>query len=211
MPGRIIQAIKRVGTRNPVFMLDEVDKVGSDWRGDPSSALLEVLDPQQNHAFRDHYLDVDFDLSDVMFITTANMIEPIPEPLRDRMEIIRLDGYTEYEKLHIARNYLIRRQVEANGLRPEEVTFTDEGLRGIIREHTREAGVRNLEREIGRACRKVATRIASGRDDGAVVVDEAKGREFLGKPKYFEEVAQRTETPGVATGQGARHRREPLA
>jgi ATP-dependent Lon protease len=200
MPGRIIQAIKRVGTRNPVFMLDEVDKIGMDWRGDPSSALLEVLDPQQNHAFRDHYLDVDFDLSDVMFITTANLLEPIPEPLRDRMEIIQLDGYTEYEKLYIARGYLIPRQMKTNGLQPGEVEFTDDGLRRIIQDYTREAGVRNLEREIGRACRKVATLVAAGKTDGAVVIHPEKVREFLGKPKYFEEAAQRCETPGVATG-----------
>jgi ATP-dependent Lon protease len=200
MPGRIIQAIKRVGTRNPVFMLDEVDKIGMDWRGDPSSALLEVLDPQQNHAFRDHYLDVDFDLSDVMFITTGNLLEPIPEPLRDRMEIIQLDGYTEYEKLHIARGYLIPRQTKANGLQAGEIEFTDDGLRQIIQDYTREAGVRNLEREIGRACRKVATLVASGKTDGNVVVGPDKVREFLGKPRYFEEVAARTDTPGVATG-----------
>jgi ATP-dependent Lon protease len=199
MPGRIIQAIKRVGTRNPVFMLDEVDKIGMDWRGDPSSALLEVLDPQQNHAFRDHYLDVDFDLSDVMFITTANLLEPIPAPLRDRMEIIQLDGYTEYEKIRIAQGYLIPRQMRTNGLQDGEIEFTEEGLRTIIRDYTREAGVRNLEREIGRVCRKVATQVAAGKLDGSVVVTPEKVREFLGKPRFFFEAAQRTETPGVAT------------
>ncbi|MGC8839093.1 MAG: endopeptidase La [Anaerolineae bacterium] len=199
MPGRIIQAIRRAGTRNPVFMLDEVDKIGMDWRGDPASALLEVLDPQQNHAFRDHYLDVDFDLSDVIFITTANQLETIPPPLRDRMEILRLDGYTEYEKLHIAKGYLIPRQVQANGLREDEVTFTEEALRLIIRDYTREAGVRNLEREIGRVCRKVAVRIASGETTHVEVTPE-KVREFLGKPRFFFEAAERTETPGVATG-----------
>lgn len=199
MPGRIIQAIKRVGTRNPVFMLDEVDKIGMDWRGDPSSALLEVLDPEQNHTFRDHYLDVDFDLSEVMFITTANLLEPIPEPLRDRMETIRLDGYTEYEKIKIAQGYLIPRQVRANGLWEEEIEFPEEGLRAIIRDYTREAGVRNLEREIGRACRKVATQVAAGTVDGPVVVDSEEVREFLGKPRFFFEAAQRTEIPGVST------------
>lgn len=199
MPGRIIQAIKRVGTRNPVFMLDEVDKIGMDWRGDPSSALLEVLDPQQNHAFRDHYLDVDFDLSDVIFITTANLLETIPPALRDRMETIRLDGYTEYEKLHIANGFLIPRQRRVNGLREEEISFTDEAIRQIIRDYTREAGVRNLEREIGSVCRKVAVQIASG-EKTAVQVTPELVREYLGKAKYFFDAAQRPEIPGVATG-----------
>ena len=162
MPGRIMQAVKRAGTRNPVFMLDEIDKVGSDWRGDPSSALLEVLDPAQNATFRDHYLNVDFDLSDVMFITTANQLEPIPAPLRDRMEIIQLDGYTEYEKVKIAQEHLVKRQVAANGLREGEVVFTEEALQKIVQDYTREAGVRNLERQIGTICRKSAARIASG-------------------------------------------------
>jgi ATP-dependent Lon protease len=162
MPGRIMQAVKRAGSRNPVFMLDEIDKVGSDWRGDPSSALLEVLDPAQNGAFRDHYLNVDFDLSDVMFITTANQLEPIPAPLRDRMEIIHLDGYTEYEKVKIAQEHLVKRQLAANGLRPGEVVFPEDALRKIVQDYTREAGVRTLERQIGAICRKCVTRIAAG-------------------------------------------------
>ncbi len=199
MPGRIIQAIKRVGTRNPVFMLDEIDKIGMDWRGDPSSALLEVLDPQQNYAFRDHYLDVDFDLSDVIFITTANTLDTIPAPLRDRMEIIELEGYTEHEKLHIARGYLIPRQRRVNGLRKDEIHFTDEAIRTIIRDYTREAGVRNLEREIGSVCRKVAVKIAAGEVQRMEITPEMV-REFLGKPKYFFDAALRTEKPGVATG-----------
>jgi len=199
MPGRIIQAIKRVGTRNPVFMLDEIDKIGMDWRGDPSSALLEVLDPQQNYAFRDHYLDVDFDLSDVIFITTANTLDTIPPPLRDRMEIIGLEGYTEHEKLHIARGYLIPRQRRVNGLRKDEIEFTEEAIRTIIRDYTREAGVRNLEREIGSVCRKVAVKIAAGEVERMAITPELV-REFLGKPKYFFDAALRTEKPGVATG-----------
>ncbi|MCO6452699.1 MAG: endopeptidase La [Caldilineales bacterium] len=199
MPGRIIQAIKRTGTRNPVFMLDEVDKIGMDWRGDPSSALLEVLDPQQNNTFRDHYLDVDFDLSDVIFITTANTLETIPAPLRDRMEIISLEGYTEYEKLRIAEGYLVPRQRRANGLRKDEIAFTEDGLRMIIRDYTREAGVRNLEREIGQVCRKVAVKIAAG-DAELIEVRPADVREFLGKQKFFFDAGLRTERPGVATG-----------
>ncbi len=199
MPGRIIQAIKRAGARNPVFMLDEIDKVGMDWRGDPSSALLEVLDPQQNYAFRDHYLDVDFDLSDVIFITTANTMDTIPAPLRDRMEIIELEGYTEHEKLHIAHGYLIPRQRRVNGLRKDEISFTDEAIRTIIRDYTREAGVRNLEREIGSVCRKVAVKIAAGEVERMEITPELV-REFLGKPKYFFDAALRTEKPGVATG-----------
>lgn len=200
MPGRIIQAIKRTGVKNPVFMLDEVDKIGSGWRGDPSSALLEVLDPQQNHSFRDHYLDVDFDLSQVLFICTANTTSTIPAPLLDRMETINLDGYTEYDKLHIARKYLVPRQLRLNGLKQDEIEFTDDALRKIIRDYTREAGVRQLERQIGKACRKVATKIAGGdvEDTIEVVGDEVK--EFLGKPRYRFEAALRTERPGVATG-----------
>ncbi len=199
MPGRIIQAIKRVGARNPVFMLDEIDKVGMDWRGDPSSALLEVLDPQQNYAFRDHYLDVDFDLSDVIFITTANTMDTIPPPLRDRMEIIELEGYTEHEKLHIAQGYLIPRQRRVNGLRKDEIHFTEEAIRTIIRDYTREAGVRNLEREIGSVCRKVAVKIAAGEVERMTITPQVV-REFLGKPKYYFDAALRTEKPGVATG-----------
>ncbi len=200
MPGRIIQAIKRAGVKNPVFMLDEVDKIGADWRGDPSSALLEVLDPQQNHAFRDHYLDVDFDLSKVLFICTANTTTTIPAPLLDRMELIAIDGYTEYDKLHIARQYLVPRQVRLNGLLPEEIEFTEEGLRAIIRDYTREAGVRQLEREIGKVCRKVATRVAEGTLQEKMVITPEQVREFLGKPRYRFEAALRVERPGVATG-----------
>jgi len=200
MPGRIIQAIKRVGTMNPVFMLDEVDKLGADWRGDPSSALLEVLDPQQNHAFRDHYLDVDFDLSEVIFIGTANLLDPIPAPLRDRMEILTLDGYTEYEKVRIAQDYLLPRQLRVNGLRPGEVEIDEEGLRTIIRDYTRESGVRNLEREIGRVCRKVVTQIAANQPPASPLVTADQIREYLGKPRFFFEAALRTEKPGVATG-----------
>jgi len=199
MPGRIIQAIRRVGTKNPVFMLDEVDKLGSDWRGDPASALLEVLDPEQNREFRDHYLDVPFDLSEVMFITTANVLHTIPEPLRDRMEILELSGYTEEEKIKIAQQYLIPRQLRENALRPDEIEFTEEGIRRIIRDYTREAGVRNLERELGSICRKVVTKIAEGHK-GLVVITPEKVSEYLGKPKYFFEAAERTEVPGVATG-----------
>lgn len=200
MPGRIIQAIKRVGTKNPVFMLDEVDKIGADWRGDPSSALLEVLDPQQNHAFRDHYLDVDFDLSEVIFIGTANLLDPIPPPLRDRMEILTLDGYTEYEKVRIAQEYLLPRQLRVNGLREEEIQISEESLRTIIRDYTREAGVRNLEREIGRICRKIATQIAANTPPPSQEITPEQVREYLGKPRYFFEAALRTEKPGVATG-----------
>jgi len=208
MPGRIIQALKRVGTRNPVFMLDEVDKIGADWRGDPSSALLEVLDPQQNFAFRDHYLDIDFDLSEVMFIATANTLDTIPAPLRDRMEIIQLDGYTEYEKIEIAKNYLVLRQIKANGLTISEIEYTEDGLRQIIRDYTRESGVRNLEREIGRVARKVATKVAetvTKSDDDTdkskiVSIGPHEVREHLGKPKFQFEAAMRTEQAGVATG-----------
>jgi ATP-dependent Lon protease len=199
LPGRIIQALRRVESNNPVFMLDEVDKLGTDFRGDPAAALLEVLDPEQNREFRDHYLDVPFDLSQVMFITTANWLDPIPTPLRDRMEILRLSGYTETEKLHIAQDYLIPRQLRENGLRPDELRFTDGTLRKIIRDYTREAGVRNMEREIGRVCRKVVTHIAEG-DTDPVRVTVQDVPKFLKKPRYFPETALRTQSPGVATG-----------
>ena len=199
LPGRIIQAIKRAGTRNPVFMLDEVDKIGSDWRGDPSSALLEVLDPAQNHAFRDHYLDVDFDLSDVIFITTANTLETIPAPLRDRMEIIQLDGYTEYEKIKIAQGFLVPRQVKANGLREGEVTFSEEALRKTVQDYTREAGVRNLERQIGTICRKSAVKIAAGEVQTIAVTPEIV-REYLKRERFESEASEAIEIPGIATG-----------
>jgi ATP-dependent Lon protease len=201
LPGRIIQALRRVESKNPVFMIDEVDKLGKDFRGDPSSALLEVLDPEQNAEFRDHYLDVPFDLSQVMFITTANLLEPIPAPLRDRMEILKLSGYTETEKVRIAQGYLIPRQLRENGLWPEELSFTEDALRRIVRDYTREAGVRNLEREIGKVCRKIVTRIAEGNAESADITEE-NVQEFLGKRHYFSETALRTQVPGVATGLG---------
>ncbi len=201
LPGRILQAIRRVESRNPVFMLDEVDKLVFDFHGDPASALLEVLDPEQNVEFRDHYLEVAFDLSQVMFITTANSLETIPGPLRDRMEIIALAGYTDREKIAIAQQYLIPRQIRENGLMEREVSFTDESLRRIIRSYTREAGVRNLEREIGSVCRKVVTHIAEGKLSSVEITPELVV-EYLGRPKYFgnEEIAERTSLPGVATG-----------
>lgn len=201
MPGRILQAIRRVESRNPVFMLDEVDKLTYDFHGDPASALLEVLDPEQNVEFRDHYLEVGFDLSQVMFITTANLLDPIPAPLRDRMEIIMLSGYTENEKIEIAKGYLIPRQLRENGLRKNEVVFTRPALQKIIRSYTREAGVRNLEREIGGINRKVVTRIAEGKKKKVKITPQLV-REFLGRPVFFgnEEIAERTSIPGVATG-----------
>ncbi len=201
MPGRILQTIRRAETRNPIIMLDEVDKLGHDFRGDPASALLEVLDPEQNSEFRDHYLDVAFDLSEVMFITTANELDPIPSPLRDRMEIIQLSGYTEQEKVAIAEQYLVPRQKRENGLRPDEVKFEDSALLELVRDYTREAGVRTLEREIGRAMRKVVTQVAEG-TEGEVDIDSKTLREILGKPRYGyrEELAERTDRPGVATG-----------
>jgi ATP-dependent Lon protease len=200
LPGRIVRALKDAGTKNPVMMLDEVDKVGADWRGDPSSALLEVLDPAQNHTFRDHYLDVDLDLSEVLFISTANVAETIPGPLLDRMEVIRLDGYTEDEKVAIARYHLLTRQVERNGLQPDEVEVTDEALRTIVGDYTREAGVRNLEREIGKVLRKVATRLAGGELTPPVRIDAGDVRGYAGRQKFFFEAAERTSAPGVATG-----------
>jgi ATP-dependent Lon protease len=200
MPGRIVRALKEAGTKNPVIMLDEIDKVGADWRGDPSSALLEVLDPAQNNTFRDHYLEVDLDLSDVLFIPTANVWETIPGPLLDRMELVKLDGYTEQEKVGIARDHLLRRQVERNGLRPGEVEMGEETLLKIVADHTREAGVRNLEREIGKVLRKVATKVARGDITPPVVVLPADIEGYLGRAKFENEVAERTAVPGVATG-----------
>ena len=200
LPGRIVRALKDAGSKNPVMMLDEIDKVGADWRGDPSSALLEVLDPAQNHTFRDHYLDVDLDLSEVLFITTANVAETIPGPLFDRMEVIRIDGYTEDEKVAIAKHHLVARQRERNGLREDEVTFTDDALRAIVGDYTREAGVRNLERELGKALRKVATRIAGRQAEAPVTIGGDDVREYLGRQKFFFEAAERTAVPGVATG-----------
>jgi ATP-dependent Lon protease len=200
LPGRVIQALRRVETKNPVFMLDEVDKLGMDFRGDPTSALLEVLDPEQNREFRDHYLDVPFDLSQVMWITTANQLEPIPGPLRDRMEILMLSSYTEGEKMQIAKGYLIPRQIKENGLRPGEVAFDDEALKTLIRSYTREAGVRNLERQVGAVCRKVVTRVSEGKLTTASL-SKKDVADYLGKPEYYytEEVAERTALAGVAT------------
>jgi ATP-dependent Lon protease len=201
LPGRILQALRRVESTNPVFMLDEVDKLSTSFQGDPASALLEVLDPEQNVEFRDHYLEVAYDLSQVMFITTANWIDNIPGPLRDRMEIIRLSGYTEGEKIEIAKGYLIPRQLRENSLREGELKFTDEALKEIIHSYTREAGVRNLEREIGAVGRKVVTRIAEGKLDPVDITPELV-REYLGRPRFYdtEEIATRTSMPGVATG-----------
>jgi ATP-dependent Lon protease len=201
MPGTIVRALRDAGTRNPLFMIDEIDKMGSDWRGDPSSAMLEVLDPEQNATFRDHYLDVPFDLSHVMFITTANTLDTVPGPLRDRMEVIELAGYTEEEKLEIAKRYLVPRQVGRNGLKKSWIAFTDRALRTIVAEYTREAGVRNLEREIGTVCRKVARQVAEGNGKpGRTSITPARVRELLGKPRFIAEAKRRTQQPGVATG-----------
>jgi ATP-dependent Lon protease len=199
LPGRIIQGLRKCGTRNPIFMLDEVDKLGQDFRGDPSSALLEVLDPEQNFSFSDHYLDVPFDLSRIMFITTGNVLETIPGPLRDRMEVIELPGYTDDQKLLIARHHLIPRQVREHGLEPDQIEFDDGAVRAMIRRYTREAGLRNLERQIASVCRKVARRFAEG-DKTPVKVGEADIAGFLGPRKFFEEMAERTDRPGVAIG-----------
>ena len=200
LPGQIIQGLRRAESRNPVFILDEIDKLGSDFRGDPASALLEVLDPEQNSTFRDHYLDVPFDLSEVLFITTANVLDPIPAPLRDRMEVLEIPGYTEEEKLSIAQSHLIARQVENHGLKPDQVQFTESAIRQVIRGYTREAGVRNLEREIGSLCRKIARRRAEG-DESAIELDAARVVELLGAPRFIdEEMTERTKDPGVAIG-----------
>ena len=199
LPGRIIQGIRKCGFKNPVFMLDEVDKLGMDFRGDPSSALLEVLDPEQNYSFSDHYLEVPFDLSRVMFITTANILDPIPPALKDRMEVLDLTGYTDDEKLVITRKYLIPRQVEAHGLKAEKISFTDEAIRKIIQDYTREAGLRNLEREIASVCRAIAKEVAEGRDQMVSVVPEMI-HSFLGATRFHPEVAERISEPGVSTG-----------
>jgi ATP-dependent Lon protease len=200
LPGRLVRALRDAGTMNPVILLDEVDKLGADWRGDPSAALLEVLDPAQNHAFQDHYLDVPLDLSHVLFIATANVADTIPGPLLDRMEVIRFDGYTTDEKVAIGRGYLWPRQVERNGLSPDDVTTDDDVLRLVVNDYTREAGVRQLERELGTLLRKTATRIVGGHQPKPVVVNAAAVLEALGRPKVFHEVAARTGVPGVATG-----------
>ena len=200
MPGTIIRAIRDAGANNPLLMIDEIDKMGADFRGDPSSAMLEVLDPEQNHSFRDHYLDLPFDLSAVTFVTTANTLDTIPGPLRDRMEVIQLAGYTEEEKLQIAKRYLVPRQIERNGLTKGKIAFTDQALRVIVSDYTREAGVRQLEREIGSACRKVARQVAEGTVKRKVTVTEPRIRELLGKQRFYSEVRRRTSRPGVATG-----------
>jgi ATP-dependent Lon protease len=200
MPGVIIRALRDAGAKNPVLMIDEIDKMGADFRGDPASAMLEVLDPEQNTTFRDHYLDIPFDLSNVMFITTANILDPIPGPLRDRMEIIQLAGYTEQEKLQIAKRYLVPRQIERNGLDKSKIEFGDDALKLIIDGYTREAGVRNLEREIGAVCRKVAREYAEGTRNRKRTIHERAVRDLLGKKRFLHEVARRTSQPGVATG-----------
>jgi ATP-dependent Lon protease len=200
LPGRIVRAIKDAGTLNPVILLDEVDKLGTDWRGDPSSALLEVLDPAQNHTFRDHYLDLDLDLSDVLFLATANMAEQIPGPLFDRMEVVRLDGYTEDEKVAIARDHLLPRQWARAGLLEGEVVVTDEALRAVLSGYTREAGVRSLERELARLLRKAAAKVAAGDTATPLTIDATDLATWLGRPRHYHEVAERTSVPGVATG-----------
>jgi ATP-dependent Lon protease len=203
LPGAIVRALRDAGSRNPVFMIDEIDKMGADFRGDPASAMLEVLDPAQNDSFRDHYLDLEFDLSEVMFIATANILDTIPGPLQDRMETIELAGYTLEEKRHIARRYLVPRQIDANGLKPSQIEFADPALVAIIEEYTREAGVRNLERQIGTVCRKVAREVAEAkgkRKKGKVKISAKRARELLGRRRVFAEQRRRTKDPGVATG-----------
>ena len=200
MPGTIVRALRDAASRNPVFMIDEIDKMGADFRGDPASAMLEVLDPAQNDSFRDHYLDLEFDLSEVMFIATANVLDTIPGPLQDRMETIELAGYTLEEKRHIARRYLVPRQIEANGLKSSQIEFADPALAAIVEEYTREAGVRNLERQIGTICRKVAREVAEGKGNGKVKISAKRARELLGRRRVFAEQRRRTKDPGVATG-----------
>jgi ATP-dependent Lon protease len=200
LPGQVIQGLRRAESKNPVFILDEIDKLGSDFRGDPASALLEVLDPEQNNTFRDHYLDVPFDLSEVLFITTANVLDPVPPALRDRMEVLELPGYTEEEKLKISQEHLVEKQVKNHGLTFEQIVFSEGALRTVIRGYTREAGVRNLEREIGAICRKVARRRAEGREEPLEVTPDVVA-EMLGAPRFLdEEVEERTRKPGVAIG-----------
>ena len=211
LPGRLVRALRDAGTMNPVIMLDEVDKVGADWRGDPSAALLEVLDPAQNHSFRDHYLDVELDLSEVVFIATANMAETIPAPLLDRMEVVRFDGYTTEEKVAIAKGYLWPRQRDRNGLREDEVSVGDEVLRNVVTEYTREAGVRNLERTLGTVLRKTATKIASAKVEAPVEIGVDEVRDALGRQRFFQESAERTAIPGVATGLSVTGRRRRRA
>jgi ATP-dependent Lon protease len=200
MPGTIMRALRDAATRNPVFMIDEIDKMGADFRGDPASAMLEVLDPAQNDSFRDHYLDLSFDLSAVLFIATANTLDTAPPALQDRMEVIQLSGYTTDEKLHIAEKYLVPRQIAENGLKRSQISFTEAGIRAIIDEYTREAGVRNLEREIGTVCRKVAREVAEGKANGKVTISAKRARELLGRRRFFAEQRRRTADPGVATG-----------
>jgi ATP-dependent Lon protease len=200
LPGTIIRALRDAGTRNPVFMIDEIDKMGADFRGDPASAMLEVLDPAQNSTFRDHYLDLPFDLSEVLFIATANILDTVPPALQDRMEVINLAGYTIEEKLHIAKRYLVPRQLRANGLKTSQIEFSDSALNAIIDEYTREAGVRNLERTIGTICRKVARQVAEGVANGKMRISAKRARELLGKRQFFSEQRRRTKDPGVATG-----------
>ncbi len=200
LPGRLVRALRDAGTMNPVILLDEIDKLGSDWRGDPSSALLEVLDPAQNSTFRDHYLDVQMDLSQVLFIATANMADQIPAALYDRLEVITLDGYTEEEKVAIAEGFLIPRQQTRNGLLPDEVTVSTDAVRRVIGDYTREAGVRSLERNVGTLLRKAATKLASGEATAPVTIGTDDVREMLGREKFFNEAAERTAVPGVATG-----------
>jgi ATP-dependent Lon protease len=199
MPGTIVRALRDAGSRNPVFMIDEIDKMGADFRGDPASAMLEVLDPAQNDSFRDHYLDLEFDLSGVMFITTANTLDTVAPALQDRMEVINLSGYTLDEKLHIAKRYLVPRQIKQNGLERRQISISDAALRAIVEEYTREAGVRNLEREIGTICRKVARQIAEGEVEGKTTISAKRARELLGRRRYFAEQRRRTKDPGVAT------------